>query len=304
MKQNYLKNAACGMCMAAADSVPGVSGGSIAYLMGFYQQLVDAVEAVTSLNREKIKEHGPFLVTLGMGWIIGFGLCVSILSVFFKQDIYDASSLFLGFTIAAAVFLLMDSEIRHGCTVRRIGCLILGAVCVCAAAQLGTVSQFSIPLTHLTPVNGILLMLIGATAISAMILPGISGSTILLIFGVYVPVINAVKDVMHLDFRAVPALLCFILGIWFGITVFIRFLKRLMAVYGTAVKFNVAGMVIGSVYAIILGPVTVRSYGGSMLSLSNWSPLMFGVGVLIVAALEFFRRRSVRQNEMNKTQIV
>lgn len=295
MFKKSVKNMVCGMCMAAADSVPGVSGGSIAYLMGFYQRLVDAVEGITSWNKKKIHKNVPFLLTLGFGWVIGFGLCVSVLSAFFKRDIYGASSLFLGFTIAAAVFLMMDPEVRCGWTLKRAGCLILGTASVCAAAQLGVISHFSFQLLHLDALTGVLLFLIGALAISAMILPGISGSTILLIFGLYVPVIDAVKNTMHMDFRYLPALLIFILGVWIGITGFIRLLKRLLAAHGTAMKFNVAGMVIGSIYAIILGPLTVRSYGGSMLSLSNGRPLLFLAGVLLVALLEIFRARSLRQ---------
>ncbi|MGN1382903.1 MAG: DUF368 domain-containing protein [Eubacterium sp.] len=295
MIKKSLKNMVCGMCMAAADSVPGVSGGSIAYLMGFYQRLVDAVEGITSWNKEKIRGHLPFLLTLGFGWIIGFGLCVSVLSAFFRQDIYGASSLFLGFTIAAAVFLMADPQVRQGWTLKRAGCLLLGIASVCAAAQLGVISRFTFQLLHLDAVTGILLFLIGALAISAMILPGISGSTILLIFGLYVPVIDAVKNTMHMDFRYLPALLIFLLGVWVGISGFIRLLKRLLAAHGTAMKFNVAGMVIGSIYAVILGPVTVSSYGGSMLSFSNCKPALFSAGVLLVALLEIVRSRSARQ---------
>ena len=190
---------------------------------------------------------------------------------------------------------MMDPEVRCGWTLKRAGCLILGAASVCAAAQLGVISHFSFQLLHLDALTGVLLFLIGALAISAMILPGISGSTILLIFGLYVPVLDAVKNTMHMDFRYLPALLIFILGVWIGITGFIRLLKRLLAAHGTAMKFNVAGMVIGSIYAIILGPLTVRSYGGSMLSLSNGRPLLFLAGVLLVALLEIFRARSLRQ---------
>ena len=60
MFKKSLKNMVCGMCMAAADSVPGVSGGSIAYLMGFYQRLVDAVEGITSWNKRKYTRMYPF----------------------------------------------------------------------------------------------------------------------------------------------------------------------------------------------------------------------------------------------------
>ncbi len=292
MIKNNLKNMICGMCMAAADSVPGVSGGSVAYLMGFYRRLVDAVEGLTSLRLERVRPHVPFLVTLGLGWAAGFGLCVSVLSAFFKQDIYGASSLFLGFTAAATVVLLSDREVRSGWNVRRVGCLILGAAAVCTAAQFGVISRFTFQLMSPDLLTGGLLFLIGAAAISAMILPGISGSTILLIFGLYVPIIDAVKSLLQLDFRYVPALMFFVLGLWIGITVFIRFLKRQMADHGTAVKFGVAGMVIGSLYAIVVGPLRVHGYGGSILSLSNFQPLLFLVGALGVLALELFKHRS------------
>ena len=88
-----------GFCMALADSVPGVSGGTIAFLLGFYDQFITSIDDLMTGNMEKKKKALFFLVKIGIGWVCGFLMAVLILTSVFESHIYAISSLFIGFII-------------------------------------------------------------------------------------------------------------------------------------------------------------------------------------------------------------
>ena len=88
-----------GFCMALADSVPGVSGGTIAFLLGFYDEFINSLDDLFRGNMDSKRKAFIFLIKLGLGWIIGFLLAATVLSNMFTSKIYEMSSLFLGFII-------------------------------------------------------------------------------------------------------------------------------------------------------------------------------------------------------------
>lgn len=84
-----------GFCMALADSVPGVSGGTIAFLLGFYDQFIDSMDDLLRGSLEKKKKALFFLVKLGIGWACGMILAVLVLTSVFESHIYAISSMFI-----------------------------------------------------------------------------------------------------------------------------------------------------------------------------------------------------------------
>ena len=89
---------------------------------------------------------------------------------------------------------------------------------------------------------GILLFLAGMAAISAMVLPGISGSTILMIFGLYLPVITAIKDILHFKFEYIPAVFIFGLGVISGALLVVKLIKKLLARFRSQTVYFIIGM--------------------------------------------------------------
>ena len=96
-----LLNAVRGFCMALADSVPGVSGGTIAFLLGFYDEFINSLNDMVGKDNTKRKAALIFLIKLGIGWVIGFSASVMVLSSLFQAHIYEISSVFLGLTLFA-----------------------------------------------------------------------------------------------------------------------------------------------------------------------------------------------------------
>lgn len=104
-----LKEGVNGFSMALADSVPGVSGGTVAFIMGFYDQFIGSIHDMVFGDWNKKKEAVQYLVKLGIGWVIGMALAVVILSKLFESHIYVVSSVFIGF-IAGAIPLIVREE--------------------------------------------------------------------------------------------------------------------------------------------------------------------------------------------------
>ena len=89
-----------GFCMALADSVPGVSGGTVAFIMGFYDKFIGSIHDLVFGRREEKKYALLYLAKLGGGWVAGMLLAVAVLSSLFESHIYVVSSLFLDLFLA------------------------------------------------------------------------------------------------------------------------------------------------------------------------------------------------------------
>ena len=108
--KDIIMNLINGFCMALADSVPGVSGGTIAFLLGFYDKFIGSLDDLFRGKMEQKKTAIRFLVKIGCGWIIGFLLAASILSSLFNSKIYAMSSLFIGFIIFAIPVVIKEEK--------------------------------------------------------------------------------------------------------------------------------------------------------------------------------------------------
>ena len=122
-------------------------------------------------------------------------------------------------------------------------------------------------------------------AISAMVLPGISGSTLLLIFGLYTGIISSIKEVLSLNFSYLPVLIIFGLGVIVGILSTIKIIKFLLSKYRSAMIYLILGLMLGSIYAVFMGPTTLEVPQPAM-NLSNFSWIFFIIGGVLIIVLE------------------
>lgn len=287
-----LKEGMNGFCMALADSVPGVSGGTVAFIMGFYDRFIGSIHDLAFGKMKEKKSALMYLAKLGVGWVIGMAMAVLVLSTLFESHIYAVSSLFIGF-IAGAIPLIIKEEKE---SLREIGkgilfCLI-GIVFVAgitwANGRIGgapmNLGQFSVGLA-------VKLFFVGVIAISAMFLPGISGSTLLLIFGAYIPVITAVRGVLSLDFSYVPCLMIFGCGVLAGGMTVVKAIKVCLEKFRPQTVYMILGMMIGSFYAIVMGPTTLET-PQSALGLENFNIISAIVGIALVLGMQRIKERS------------
>lgn len=286
--KEYIINFINGFCMALADSVPGVSGGTIAFILGFYDNFIGALDDLFRGNLEEKKKALIYLIKLGIGWAVGFVLAAIVLSSLFESHIYAMSSLFIGFIILAIPLVIKEEKDSIKGKYKNIIFMILGILLVVGISLL---TKTSIDVNLAKPNIGtyIYVFFAGAIAICAMVLPGISGSTLLLIFGIYIPIMSAIKTFLTFDFSVVPILCAFGFGIIFGIVTFIKILKICLKKFRSQTIYAILGMMIGSLYAIVLGPTTL-DVPKEMLTFETFNILFFVIGCVVIIGLEGLKK--------------
>ena len=284
---NMILNFIRGFCMALADSVPGVSGGTVAFLLGFYDKFIGSLDALVAGSMQEKKEAIIFLIKIMVGWVVGFLMAVSILASIFDAQIYKISSLFMGFILFAIPIVVKEERANMKFNASSIIAGIIGIAIVALITYFNPIAGqgSTVDLSSLN-ISLILYVFVAARfAISAMVLPGISGSTLLLIFGLYVPIISAVKAAISFNLDYLPILIVFALGILAGIVSVVRVIKWALDKHRSIMIFLIIGMMIGSFYAIIMGPQTL-STPKAPLSFSSFDILWFVVGGLIIFGLQ------------------
>src|SRR5690554_1436992 len=231
----YLK----GMAMGAADVVPGVSGGSIALITGIYEKLLESINAIDIdafhlLRKGEFKSlyakvNGTFLICLVLGIFTSILTLANLITYLLKTFPIPVWSFFCGLIIISALLILRD--------IKRWNILAL------LALPVGIVSAYLI--TGMTPVSSDNNLLIifgsGMIAICAMILPGISGSFLLLVMGKYEYILNALVE------RNVLVLGVFALGCIVGILASSRVISWLLKHYHAITISLLSGFMLGSI---------------------------------------------------------
>ena len=291
----YIINFIRGLCMALADSVPGVSGGTIAFILGFYDKFINSLNSLVSTksNKEEKLESLKFLIKIGIGWAVGMVLAVLFISSVFTTHIYKISSLFLGFIIFSLPLIFREEKAEIVGKYKNIIFAVIGILLVAAityfnpATSGGTGTNLSLDNLNIGLIAYV--FVVGAIAICAMILPGISGSTLLLIFGIYAPIMTAVKSVIKFDFSYLPIVIVFGLGVITGIVSIIRLLRYLLANHRSKVIYTIIGLMIGSLYAVVMGPTTLEIPEAPM-GFGEFSILFFLLGGALILGLEQLKK--------------
>lgn len=279
-----------GFLMALADSVPGVSGGTVAFLMGIYDDFIGSLNDVVSRDKDKRKKAILFLVKLMSGWIAGMVSAVLVITAVFEKNIYEISSLFLGFVIFAIPLIVMEEKESFKGKYYNIIWTVFGAALVVSITYFsGNATGSSLQWGEFGLVTGILLFLGAMCAISAMVLPGISGSTILLVFGFYQPIMDAIKGFLKLNFSYVPALFIFGFGVIAGIFTTVKGLKTALTKARSATMYAIIGMMLGSLYAIVMGAESLKNNPKSAMNFDTFSIVFFIIGGAVIIGLQMLK---------------
>ena len=248
--KDYITVGVKGACMGAADVIPGVSGGTIAFITGIYDEFVGSIarvdaEAVRLLFKGKIKDfwnhiNGTFLLSV----VAGIGISVVALAGLMQMLLSDFPiqtwAFFFGLIVASSIFILRGIK---GWKVREVLMVILGAILGVTVCTLSPTQ---------TPDALWFIFISGAIAICAMILPGISGSFILLILGKYQYIMGAISGLVAGDDfgRNLAIIAVFLIGAVVGILGFSKFLHWLLARWNKETLIVLAGFIIGSLVKV------------------------------------------------------
>lgn len=300
-----------GCAMGAADVVPGVSGGTIAFITGIYEELINSIksidlQALKLLLTFKLAEfwkkiNGTFLLSVVGGIAISiFSLAKLMTWLLVNHPIY-IWSFFFGLIIISSV--LVAKEIKKW-DIFTIISLLAGAAAAYAITVMSPAS---------TPNTWWFIILSGAIAICAMILPGISGAFILLLLGKYTYILTAVSN---LD---IGTILLFVVGAAAGIISFSHLLSWLLKNYHTLTVALLTGFMIGSLNKVWPWKHTLETYidthgveqvlvetnvsPGKFTEITGSDPLVWQaivmciVGILLIGGIEYIGKKLGQENE-------
>ena len=248
--KDYLMVGLKGACMGAADVIPGVSGGTIAFITGIYDEFVGSIakvdtEAVKLLFKGRIRDfwkhiNGNFLLSVVAGIGISVVSLAGLMQMLLTECPIQTWAFFFGLIVASSIFILRGIS---GWKLREVLFLIFGAILGVTVCTLSPTS---------TPDELWFIFLSGAIAICAMILPGISGSFILLILGKYQYIMGCISGlVAGTDFgKNLLILAVFLTGAVVGILGFSKFLHWLLARWNKETLIVLAGFIIGSLVKV------------------------------------------------------
>ena len=232
-----------GMAMGSADVVPGVSGGTIAFISGIYEELLESISNINfkllkTLKSEGIKAawkqvNGSFLLALFIGIFISIISLAKTIKWLLENEPILLWSFFFGLVLASIIYI--GKQISKWNT-KAIIILIIGAF----------VAYYITTLNPLVTENSSLLFmfLAGSIAICAMILPGISGAFIMVLLGAYKPILSALND---RDYKTVATVF---LGAIVGLLVFSKILKWMFTNYKNYTLAILTGFIVGSLNKI------------------------------------------------------
>ncbi|GEN32303.1 putative membrane protein [Cerasibacillus quisquiliarum] len=257
------KNIYRGFFMGASDLIPGVSGGTIALLLGIYDRFI---EAINGLFSRKWKRHLTFLIPLGIGAGTAIVSLSKVINWLLKHHPGPLQFFFLGLILGVLPFLTQQADMKNKFRLYHYGILIVGAILVGSIEFLGTIMD------NLSISDYVFLFFSGILASAAMILPGISGSMILLVIGAYATIIHAINN-FQFDVIIVTGL-----GIVIGIVTMSKLINYFLNRYFTATFACVIGFVIGSL--IIVFPGWPSESREMITSVATFALGLFGAYIL------------------------
>ncbi len=292
-----IRTLAGGFLMGTADLVPGVSGGTIALVLGIYERLVFSVREGSSALGAALKADGPsmrhhlgqvewrFLIPL----LVGILTAVVVLSGILERQLEERptllAGLFLGLVLGSVVIgwrLLREQRGVHVV----VALVVAIALFLALGAGAGRIPQDP---------SAVIFFAAGALAICAMILPGISGSLILVLVGMYAPVLGAVND------RNLTMVLIFVIGAVVGLAFFSQFLYWALRRHHDLVMAGLVGLMAGSTRVLwpwpdgVTGP-NVAAPGG------DWPLVVLAIVLGSVAVAAISRLAESRDEELSELQ--
>lgn len=255
MKKNIILIAK-GFIMGIANIIPGVSGGTLALTLGIYEEFIGAISHFFTNLKKNIK----FLIPIALGMILAILSLSRVIDYSYRHYPIPTSLFFVGLVIGGIPLLL--TKVKGKKEVKKISSyfIFLTAffiVMIMACSEFIFGEGIKISLENMNFLSYICLFLVGVIAAATMVIPGVSGSLVLMLLGYYYPVIAVIKEFTKLKNLEENFLILgvFGLGVLIGIVLISKLIEFLFQKYETKTYFGVLGFIIASVIAIPLSTI-------------------------------------------------
>lgn len=242
---NILKGSAIGI----ANVIPGVSGGTVAFILGIYDKLLESIGKFITADRESKKKYLKFLFSIGIGVLAGIIFFAKTIGFLYKNYPEQTSFLFLGLIIGSIPYIVKNHagkpDIKSGITF--ISGVLVFVMFIYFGNKFGINENSNIIKTELTAGYGLKLFICGALAAGAMVMPGISGSLLLLMIGEYHNIINFINTRNYIAISVIGA------GVGTGILVFAKITAYFFKKYRNMTVYFILGLIIASCVKVYPG---------------------------------------------------
>ncbi|MFA0794482.1 DUF368 domain-containing protein [Staphylococcus aureus] len=250
MQQFKWINILKGFAMGTSDLVPGVSGGTIALLLGIYNQFIASISGIFS---RRFWPSFTFLIPIIIGMLLAMGSLSNLFNYLLSQHHIPTMFFFGGLIIGIVPYLLKISNYKTSFTTKHYMMVIAGIAILIVITLMNNGDKHAGETLTLSTSLIIKYFIAGMCASSAMLLPGISGSFMLLVFGVYGTVMLAISEVVKLNFAGLPILLAVGFGVLAGFIISSKIIQYFLTHHKLMTFALIIGFVVGSLFAVFTG---------------------------------------------------
>lgn len=250
MQQFKWINILKGFAMGTSDLVPGVSGGTIALLLGIYNQFIASISGIFS---RRFWPSFTFLIPIIIGMLLAMGSLSNLFNYLLSQHHIPTMFFFGGLIIGIVPYLLKISNYKTSFTTKHYMMVIAGIAILIVITLMNNGDKHAGETLTLSTSLIIKYFIAGMCASSAMLLPGISGSFMLLVFGVYGTVMLAISEVVKLNFAGLPILLAVGFGVLAGFIISSKIIQYFLTHHKLMTFALIIGFAVGSLFAVFPG---------------------------------------------------
>lgn len=236
----HVVNVLKGIVIGVANAIPGVSGGTMMVIMKVFDRLLGAV----SFNLKKLKENFWFLLTIVIGMGIGVILSSKVLSICFEQFYVQTQFFFMGVVLGSLPMIYKEATKEKKLSPVHLIPFAIGVAVIIGVSLISSSMGANTVRTTLDVSTFIYLVIVSIIAAAAMIMPGLSGSLVLLILGGYQTAIQAVDEMN------IPILIPIAIGIIIGIVACAKIITICLEKWQRGTYSVILGLIFGSFYAI------------------------------------------------------
>ena len=239
-----------GIVLGVAFVIPGVSGGTLAVLMGIYEELIEAASNFYK-NMVNFKKYFMYLLPIGLGIIFSVAVFAKLIKFGLEKSPIITILIFLGMIIGGIPALVRNVK-GTKINLKDMTLMLVGLIIVISMLIFHK-SNSNVVLTNMSITGYITLFLVGAIAAVTMVVPGISGSFTLMLIGYYEPVLNLVNDITSFKNLGPNLILMatFMLGVFIGIIFISKIIEWCLKHYKRETYYAIIGFVLSSIISVI-----------------------------------------------------
>ena len=262
-----------GFILGIANIIPGVSGGTLAITLGIYEELIDVISHVFS----NLKKNLKFLIPIGIGAVLSVLLMSKLINYSLEKFPIPTTLFFIGLIVGGVPLIYKRVE-KNKLNIKNACAFLIPFILVVTMAFMKD-GNYVVDLSNVNPVMLIVLFLVGAVAAATMVIPGISGSFVLMLLGFYKPILNTISNITDFSLLThnIMILVPFLLGVVIGIVLIAKLIEYLLKKHKVITYYSILGFITASIISLFLG---LSAYSADVASILT-GVVLFVVGSIV-----------------------